>query len=274
MSPTLALITALALPPNASATIEGTVQTSFDGSRFGAREVFDFEAGGLRVERVDGARVTVKAGGVGAACAAANVASPCLVPRLEELAHARLMSVEELRASLKGDLALSIHVPPPPPSRTPWVVLGLALLAAAFTGAMAWFDRARSSLLGRVLAAASAARRATASDPTLRVVHEEIERMVEHARDVERIRLSCLESLSKARAMPGERLAVEREEERRVEDDLRRAQTRLGEIAAAMRLVPLRVREARDVRFGPSPVESIVAELSLRDRAVTEASRL
>jgi len=276
VTPELALITALALPPGASATIEGVVETSFDGTRLSARELFDFEAGGIRVARVDGARVVLEAADApGAACAAAGVASPCLVPRIADHAHARLMTVEDFRASLKGDLAMSIAVPPAPPSRAPLVVAVLALLAAALTTALGLLARRRSSPFGRVSIAASLARRAAGSDPTLSIVREEIERMVEHARDVERIRRGCVDALEKVRAAPGQRLAEERDEERRLTDDHARAVGRLNEIAAALRLVPLRVREARNVRFGgPAPIEAIVAELSLRERAMSEASRL
>jgi hypothetical protein len=125
--------------------------------------------------------------------------------------------------------------------------------------------------LGRVDAAARSARRATASDPTLSAVRDEIDRLVEHARDVERVRRECEAALARVRTVRGERLAVEREEEAKLESDLRRARARLTEIAAALRLVPLRVREARDVKFGRAPVDVILGELHLRERAMAEA---
>jgi len=273
MSASLALITALALPPGASAILEGAVVTSFDGARLGARELFDFEAGGLRVITAEGTRVVVQSAGAAPACAAAGVQAPCLVPRLEEQAHARLLSLDEFRAGLQGDLALSIVVPPPAPPRPPWGWLVLSAFAAAFLGLLVWLDRARTSALGAVLVAARLARQAAGADPTLAVVRNEIDRMVAHAREVDALRGRCMVALDRVRSAPGRRVAAELDEEQRLQDDLARALARLHEIAAALRLVPLRVREA--VRFaGPAPVEAILGELSLRERALSEASRL
>lgn len=279
MTPALALVTALSLPPGATATFEGVVTTSFDGARLGVRELFDLEGGGLRVLEVEGARVRLAStGAAGAVCAAVGVASPCLVPRLAEQAHARLLSVEEFQAGLRGDLTLSIQPPPPPPPPPPWPLLALFGLAATLLSAFAWFawtNSRRASPLGAVLLAAQLARRAAGNDATLAVVRSEIERMVDHAREVDRVRAGCLAALAKVDALPGARLAAEHEEERRLRDDLARAVGRLHELAAALRLISLRVREARDLRFsGPAPVEAILAELSLRDRAMSEASRL
>ena len=58
--------------------------------------------------------------------------------------------------------------------------------------------RRNETPLGRVGAAARAARRATANDATLVVVRAEIDRLVEHARDVDRVRRECESALSTA----------------------------------------------------------------------------
>ncbi|MBI2388738.1 MAG: hypothetical protein HYV09_03890 [Deltaproteobacteria bacterium] len=269
----VATVTALALPAGGAVTIDGVIETSFDGARLDAAALFDAEAGGLRVDRVDGHRVRlVESGAAGAACAAAGVASPCLVPRLTEHAHARLITVDELCATLRGELSIAIEAPPPPVSRAPQAI-GVASLLTAFAAAFLFaVSLLRASPLGRVWLAARAARRAAGRDPTLAVLRDEIERLVEHAREVERVRRGCVSSLARARRAPGERLAEERDEELRLQSDLARANARLAEIGAALRLVPLRVREARDLSFrGPAPIEAIVAELSLRERALSEA---
>jgi hypothetical protein len=275
--PQLLAITALAIEPGGSATLSGAMQTTHDGARFDAVAMFDFEAGGLRVvEGQPGAVRVTSTGLVSPTCSAAGVGSPCLVPRVIEHAHARLLSVDELRTTLQGSYEVTTFAAPYVPPRAPrglvaaaWIAGILALLAAV-RGALARRD---DTPLGRVDAAARAARSATSADATLGAVREEIERLVEHARDVDRVRRDCELALARVRRTHGERLAVEREEEAKLESDLRRSRARLTEIAAALRLVPLRVREARDVNFGRAPVDVILGELHLRDRAIAEVDR-
>ncbi len=269
--PSLLVVTALAIAPGGSATLNGAMETTHDGMRLPPLAMFDLEAGGLRVVENDHGNVRVVATGTpGPACAAAGVSSPCLVPRVVEHAHARLLSVDEFRGTLNGGYEVTTFAPPKVPERAPmmiaWTLFALAVLAAVRVAVA----RSRETPLGRVDSAARAARRATASDATLGAVRSEIDRLVEHARDVDRVRRDCEAALARVRRTSGERLAVEREEEAKLEADLRRARARLTEIAAALRLVPLRVREARDVRFGNAPVETILGELNLRDRAIAE----
>lgn len=269
--PHLLTITALSLPAGGSAELSGATQTTHDGARFDAIAMFDLEAGGLRVLSNDQGVVRVEATGVpSATCAAAGVSSPCLVPRLVEHAHARLLTVDELRASLGGGYEVQTFAPIVPPSRAPRVIAWTLAVLGALALLRALVQRRAETPLGRVDAAARAARRATVADPTLGAVRDEIDRLVEHARDVDRIRRDCEASLARTRRTTGERLAVEREEEAKLESDLRRARARLTEIAAALRLVPLRVREARDVSFGRAPVDVILGELHVRDRAIAE----
>ncbi len=268
--PQLLVATALAIEPGGSVTVAGAVESTYDGARIDAAQMFDPAAGGLRVvERNDG-RVTMVPAGVGPMCAALGLSSPCLVPRLTEQAHARLLSVDAFRATLRGGYDVSIAAPPAPPSSAPVVFRVLSLLA--ITGALAalmfaLLSRRAATPLGKVQAAARSARRSVSGDPTLATVREEIDRLVEHAVEVDRIRKGCETALARVRSV-SDRLAVERDEEARLALDLSRARARLTEIAAALRLVPLRVREA--VRFGRSPIDAIVSELTLRDRALSE----
>lgn len=268
--PQLLVATALAVEPGGSVTIAGAVESSYDGARINASEMFDAEAGGMRVVEADGARVKMVPVDVSATCSALGLSSPCLVPRLAVHAHARLLDVDSFRATLRGGFDVAIAPPPVAPSKAPLVLQTIALLGlfGAFVSMiLALRSRRSSTPLGRVDDAARGARRAVGTDPTLATIRGEIDRLVEHARDVDRVRRTCEAALVRVRSVT-DRLAVERDEESRLESDLARARARLTEIAAALRLVPLRVREA--VRFGRSPVDAIVSELTLRDRALSE----
>jgi hypothetical protein len=270
--PQLLTITALAIAPGGSATLSGAMETTHDGARFDPIAMFDLEAGGLQVTSNDRGVVRVASiGAESATCAAAGVSSPCLVPRLVDHAHARLLTVDELRATLQGGYEIATFAPPPTPNRTLPALATIAGVLGLLAAIRALLARRNETPLGLVEAAARAARRATATDATLGAVRDELERLVEHARDVDRVRRECESALARARRATGERLAIEREEEAKLESDLRRARARLTEIAAALRLVPLRVREARDVNFGRAPVDAILGELHLRDRAIAEA---
>lgn len=261
-----------------SVTVDGVVSTTWDGARFEPADLFDAEAGGLALaERSAGHARFVATGRVGAACAAAGLPSPCLVPRLDAMAHARLLTVDELRATLRGGLAVEIHSAPspPPPSR----INAAVALAAIAAGIAALFAIAQRRLeatpLGRVRAAAKIAERATHGDPTLGTLRDEIARLRDEAAEVERARRACEATL--AAAMNQATRAQEEEAElRRLLRDRAAAEARLAEIAAALRLVPLRVREHRDLsrklRIGGA-MGSLTRELDARDRAIAEAER-
>jgi hypothetical protein len=268
--PQLLVATALAIEPGGSVTVAGAVESTYDGARIDAAAMFDPEAGGLRVVESSGARLKMVPAGVGPMCTALGLSSPCLVPRLTEHAHARLLEVDAFRGTLRGGFDVAIEAPPVPPSNAPAlfrVVAFLGLAGALVAAVMSLFSRRRATPLGKVEAAARSARRAVAGDPTLVSVREEIDRLVAHAHEVDRLRAQYQAALVRARTVR-DRLAVEHEEERRLELDLSRARARLTEIAAALRLVPLRVREA--ARFGQSPIESIVGELTLRETILAE----
>jgi hypothetical protein len=267
-------IVALAMSPGDRVAVDGSIATSWDGTAFDASSLFDPGAGGLAIESSAPGRAVLRATGeVGSACAAAGVASPCLVPRLPELAHARMLSTEELRATLRGELAVEVLPRPiakPPASRAPLVFALLSLLSGLAALALIVRRRLRASPLGRVTVAAAAARRATASDPTLSVLRDEIGRLVDEARGVDRLRRAYAITLSRAREATH---AEERDELRVIESDLRAAEARLAEIAAALRLVPLRAREHRDLEKKlprGAAMKSVTRELELRERALAE----
>jgi hypothetical protein len=274
------VVTALALGPSDRLELRGTIVSHHDGARFGPSELVDPEAGGLRVvERRGDVLVLASAGTVGPACAAAGLSSPCLVPRLPELAHARLLSVEELRASLDGALVLETSRTVAPLARpqrphrastsfwaTTAVLVGLAGLG------ILWAVRrpGRRALLDEVLAAAAVARRAVRGDETLRAVGLEIDRLVEEARDLDRRRADA------ERAVPGTG-TLATVEETAARDELRaritRARQRLAEIASFLRVVPARLAAAR-VAGGcadGATRRTVLAELELRARALAEA---
>ncbi|MGZ3456105.1 MAG: hypothetical protein ACXVEF_41250 [Polyangiales bacterium] len=264
-------IVALAMAPGDRVTIDGSVATSWDGSTFDASTLFDPSAGGLGVESYEKGHVTLRAtGAAGSACLAAGVASPCLVPRLPEIAHARMLSTEELRDTLRGELAITVVPLPPPVSRTPLALALFSLLSGLVALSLIVRRRLRATPLGRVSVAASAARRATANDPTLGVLRDEIERLVDEARGVDRVRRACAITLRRTRDVTH---AEEREELRRLEADVCAAEARLADIAAALRLVPLRAREHRDLATKlprGAAMESVTRELELRERALAE----
>jgi hypothetical protein len=267
-------VVALAMSAGDRVTIDGTAATSWDGATFDATSLFDPAEGGLElVSSAKGRAILRATGDVGSACAAAGVASPCLVPRLPELAHARMLSTEELRATLRGELVLEvIPLAPPPivPSRAPWV-LGIVSLFSACAAIALWARKTlRATPLGRVSAAAAEARRATASDPTLGVLRDEITRLEGEARSADRLRRAYRSTLARAQHATH---AEERDELRSIEADLGAAEARLAEIAAALRLIPLRAREHRDLdRKMPrgQAMKSVTRELELRERALAE----
>jgi hypothetical protein len=267
-------IVALAMSQGDRVTIGGSIATSWDGTSFDGAALIDPAAGGLALESSRAGSVMLRATGeIGSACAAAGVASPCLVPRLPELAHARMLSTEELRATLRGELVIEVvplAPPPPVPSRAPFL-LAMASVVSTLAAIALWArKKLRATPLGRVSTAAAEARRATANDPTLGVLRDEIRRLQDEARGVDRLRRAYRSTLARAQVATH---AEERDELRSIEADLHAAEARLAEIAAALRLIPLRAREHRDLsKKMPrgQAMKSVTHELELRERALAE----
>jgi hypothetical protein len=295
-------VTALALDPGAQVVVAGVVTTPVDGSAFEVPAMFDLGAGGLRVVEARGGHAFALAptGHAGTACAAAGVASPCLVPRVAELAHQRLETRGELAATLRGGVEIeSVVLPPPPPAPDlrPAIAIGgtiALLLAAAWLLAAILRQRARSAI-GRLRAAATDALRATRGDPTLDRVREEVMAMLSRAVDLESARRVCRKRLSRidraaldrkreahARAASPEAadtlawLTAEQAEVERLESDHASSLLGLARLESALRVVAMRVREHRGTRARIArhdPADEAAAELRLRDEALDEADR-
>lgn len=176
----------LDVAPGGAILLRGSFSSKFDGSvvdaattswpagapggaSIDAGGLIDFEGGGFHVTSRDPVRHEVHAvatGEGGAACAALQVASPCLPVRLPPMALRRLMTVADWNASLIGPragLAIEVIAPPlyaPPPAAVPYLAITSGLLAAGL--AVAFFLRRKKRLAaspaGRLLALASRVR--------------------------------------------------------------------------------------------------------------------
>jgi len=298
-------VTALSMDPGAVVGLSGRVTASLDGSSFDAASLFDFGAGGLRVVDTDPAHfayVLAPTGQDAPACAAVG-GLPCLVPRLDTLAHQRLHTAAELASTLSGSIELESH---PKPSSAPAILGALALVAlclAAGLGiawtALALSRRAARTAMGRIRLAARRALRATREDATLEAARTHIRALVDRARHLDALRRSCARKLARIdrgalerRADACERaivpvaaaalasFAAERAAAVQLESDHGSAVVELERIESTLRTAALRVGGAavpRGVRLGPGaaayadPVEALVAELDLRDEAIAEA---
>jgi hypothetical protein len=312
-------ITALQLDTGAQIVVHGAVTTSVDGSTFDAvmqadglspgamrtGGLFDLDAGGLRLvqQRADRHEYTLAStGSPGAACAAAGIGSPCLVPRLAVLAHERLKTTSELAQTLTGSVQLEGVIAPPVPLVAPETVSALSSvgLMAALTAA-AWatvFVRRRKAgtPLGRVQAAAKEAVRATHGDPTLERVRSQVKVMLGRAEQLDRIRRACEKRLAKIDRPALERrreamarstspdaaealawLTTECAEGERLQSDLTSSIVGLERIESALRVVAMRAREGRGTRARVAtndPVDAAAQELALRDEALAEVESL
>jgi hypothetical protein len=230
-------VTALALDAGARVEVHGHVATVVDGLHFDAMGLFDFGAGGLRVVGHDAARsayVLEATGETAIGCSAAGVASPCLLPKLAEIAHERLLTARELAATLSGGIELEAGGDAPPATASKLTIAGLCVAGALTIAwlAVAWSRRLARTALGRVRAAARQALRATEGDATLEPVRKEIRVLVDRAVGLDSVELERVESV--------------------------------------LRVVTLRAETRRGLSRLSDPVEALVAELDLRDQAMAE----
>jgi hypothetical protein len=286
-------VTALVIEPGGRFELHGLMTAGLDGATFDAARLFDFGAGGLRLVDTPGAHVyQVEATGeTAAACASLGVPSPCLVPRLNEIAQERLATVAELAPTLSGHIELESHAAP---AAAASAILGTALgvgvvLAAAVFVAIAVSRRMGRSALGRVLRAARRARRAARGDGTLAAMRKPIRALVDRARHVDAARRACARKLARIDRAALERrvdallrssakngaaaLAIvhaERAEVTRLEGEHAAAVVELERIESALRVATLRAGTL-SLAVRVDPVEVLVSELELRDQAVAEA---
>jgi hypothetical protein len=306
-------------PLSGEVVLRGELRSSFDGSTFDAvtqRDqfpnlagapaprlggLFDPDAGGLRVVEQDPATHVYRlapTGTVGSACADVGVTSPCLVPRLAELAHERLVTVETFGATLGGRIEAEA-LPPPVvsagvESALGWLAAGAGLLGAAVL--VRHVRRARrASAIGQVRAAAAEAWRALRGDATLARAREQIEPLVARAEELDRARVACAARLARLEPtrLAGRRAAwagstapdaavalaaldAEAAEADQVAVDLSSAVAGMERIASSLRALVLHARAERGTRAvaaGHDPVEAMRGELALRDDATSETDR-
>lgn len=295
---------ALSLRPGDSVVVEGLVATQHDGVAWDAVShleggafvpggLYRLDGVGLRVAQHDPSthRTRLVATGDSApTCALAGLPAPCLVPRLPELAHERLLTTEAFVATLRGTLAVSeLRVPPPPPFWHRYAkAIGavLALGVPAIVLALLGLARRRRSPLGQVFAAAAEARRVVADDPTMARVGAEIDELVCRAERLDRAhaghvrrrarfdraaverRLAGLGPETEANAETRLWLRDELAEIDRLDADVAATAAGLEQIAASLRVITLSGRAARGQR--PERLTHVRDELALRERARVE----
>jgi hypothetical protein len=304
-------------PLSGEVLLRGELRSSFDGSTFDAvtqRDqfphlegataprtggLFDPAAGGLRVVEQDPDTHVYRlapTGARGPACEAAGLASPCLVPRLAELAHERLETAEDLGVTLVGRLEAEA-MGPPVVSAAAAGTLGWLAACAGLLGAVALARQVRRShratAMGQVRAAAAEARRALQGDATLARAREQIEPLLARAGELDRARRACASRLARLEparlenrraawagstapdaAVALAALDAEAAEADQVALDLASAVAGLERIASSLRALVLRARAERGTRAvasGPDPVEAMRGELALREDAASEA---
>jgi len=299
-------VTALRMNAGDALDVRGTIRSSIDGSAFAPMDLFDAEAGGLTVvaSSAAGSARLVATGAAGPACVAANLSSPCLVPRVAELAHARLVTVDDFARSLSGAVTMDLAPAPPPPpapmarstvlAMTTAIAAAVAALVAAI--AIALGRARRRTAIGQVYAAALSARKATRGDVTLAGVRAQIDALVARADDLEAARAACLARLEKidrgalekkraawaASQAPEARealdwLTAEQAEAARLGEDLASSVAGLERIAAALRVLALRTRSHRGTRARArvaDPVDALAEDLDRRDAAISEVERM
>jgi hypothetical protein len=293
-------VTGLAMDAGVRFALRGTVTAALDGASFDASRLFDFAAGGLHV--VDGAPaqaayVLAATGETAAACVAAGAPSPCLVPRLAELAHERLHTAGELAATLSGSIELESLSAGAATTDHAGAIGGVALalgLAGLAWAAVAFLRRLGRDSMWRVRMASRRALLATRGDSTLEPVRPRIVALVDRARHLDAVRRACARKLRRVDRAALDRqagalalasgasassalatLSVERDEIAHLEREVAAATTEIDRIASALRAVALRVC-SRDALAGgvggADPVDALASELDFREQALAEAN--
>lgn len=150
------------------------------GASVDAGGIIDFRAGGFDVVSVDAKTHAIEAvasGEPAAGCAAHRVPAPCLIVRSHDLAHGRLLTVDDWASSLRGRMQVEVLAPMAPASASaeapapPAVLLGgLAAFVVAMLIALSWWlhRRWRRSPRGRLARLLGQIRRsASRVDPVL-----------------------------------------------------------------------------------------------------------
>jgi hypothetical protein len=283
--------------------LAGEVHSTLDGRSFDAAALFDFGAGGLRIEGGDASGhvyVVTASGQAAPACAAVGAPAPCLVPRVAELAHQRLFTASQLAASLVGGVELEARPLAKPvfglgAAGAVSVLLGAALAAVWIAVVLPrYFGRAAMrTALGRVRLAARAAMRAARGDATLEPVRKQIRVLLARARQADVVRRACARKLARIDRGALDRradalgrasganvagaaaalatLSAERAEAARLEGDHAAAVVELERIESALRVVTMRAGVRGLGSQAADPVDALAGELELREQAIAEA---
>jgi hypothetical protein len=305
----------IALPdvvPGEEIVMKGTVRTSFDGTVYDAISRTDTTPGGPVTRRgglfepeTTGFRVAsqdptthevhlVATGTGGEACLALGMAAPCLIPRVSEAAHERLLSEAELRATLVGQVTAALPEGPPPAvptSRVAGGMVGIAGLVLALTGLVAYLAQKRQSPMTAVKKAADKARSEIRGDRAFDTLRVKIDDLVHHAEKLERVRETTEARLAKLDVRALERKTRELANRGAAEDVRAWAEKELDEaltlkkdheksvhglerVVSALGVVALSSREERGVRVDDAVKDALAEvsdELSLREEALREA---
>ncbi len=285
--------TPVTVEPGGRLVVSGLLTTSTDGCSFdGAATwclapdgrsplpvpggLFDWAAGGLRVveQRPAEHLVFVSAtGAAGAACVAAGVPAPCLVPRLSAIAHDRLLTKRELAATLSGHVEVRTAVAGPVATSAAYAAPvaacgGLAALALAAGVVRCKVQRPMS----RVRAAARRLLRASRTQPAFSGLSDAVGALVGRAAAIDAASRVCVRAVR--RAPPTSPSEAERAERERIEHASAAARLELDRIETALRVAALRA-EARIDPGSPCEtahaLEALQTELAIGEQALDEA---
>ncbi len=286
---------AVAVAPGGEVVVRGSARSSHDGTVFDALTarpgatgvegdgapvpggLYDIDQGGWRVVARDlraHAYRLAATGEPGAACVAANVASPCLSLRLLPLAQTRLLAVSEFAATMSGELTLEVIDVADVPVRVPSFVsrYGAAAGVAALLAAGAWLAarrlRQRASTPEAMLqrTAARVRSRLAHADPVHRALAPSIDGLVAHA-----LELAGLRDSLAARVAAGDRDGLVKRR-----DALAAKETAgVAEAAKAMGLVDEQIervdRWARESERASARVAEVHEYLRALDQRLDEA---
>jgi len=314
----LAALQTVSLPdlkPGEEIVLKGSVRTSFDGTVYDAVSrtdttpqgpvvrrdgLFDPETSGFRVASHDPMTHEVHlvvTGTSGEACAARGIPAPCLVPKVKEAALERLLTEQELRATLEGALSAELpDAPPPAVSSTRLAGLGGAFAGSllALLGVLGLVLTRRASAMGSIRRAAKKALGELGGDRAHDSLRAKIAELLAHAEKLdaarkvaaarlEKLDLRALEEKTRRLANEGAAADVKAWAEKElaaaleVEHDHKKAVLGLGRVESALGVVALSSREEKGVRVDDAvkdALSDIEDELAIREAALAEADEV
>lgn len=303
------------LVPGEEIVLKGSLRTSFDGTVYDALTRADTTPGGVVVRRggifepeSTGFRVAshdpvkhevhlVVTGTSGAGCAALGLAAPCLVPRISEAAHERLLSEQEFRATLVGSLSADLPEAPPaavPPTRTAGVGAGIVGILMTLLALVGLVRAKRETPMAAVERAADKALTEIRGNRAFDTMRAKIDELVRHAEKLDAVRKTTASRLAKIDlraleektrhlanqgAAPDVKAWAEKELDGalELEKDHQKALAGLARVESALGVVALSSREEKGVRVDEAVKDAlgdIEDELAIREAALLEADEL